>query len=182
MCGLSLSVYLLSWPYSAHRWQCAPPTERKCELQHVALTTPSTASLCTSTVPEHQIQQQKEDHGTPVAATPPLPILHCPILSTQSPLQQSPWSLNGKEPRASAATSSGAFVLAAGCCKGFCLHRQKSGADNFLEFGLGGPLWLFAHSRLALSLFLSQSFPAERLTLKRVYLSWRTQVRCILVL
>lgn len=41
------------------------------------------------------------------------------------------------------------------CFKGFCLHQQKSGGDNFLEFSLGLPLWRFAHSWLALSLTLS---------------------------
>lgn len=41
------------------------------------------------------------------------------------------------------------------CFKGFCLHQQKSGGDNFLEFSPGLPLWRFAHSWAALSLTLS---------------------------
>jgi len=48
-------------------------------------------------------------------------------------------------------------LFCADCFKGFCLHQQKRGGDNFLEFSLGLPLWHFAHSWLALSLTHSLS-------------------------
>lgn len=117
----------------------------------------STASLCTSTVPEYLLEQQTRTvvqrphipdpppsrnttNAAAAAATPPPP--WPPKYSHVVRCERVTWPAQ-------------VHLFCADCFKGFCLHRQKSGGDNFLEFSLGLPLWRFAHSWLALSLTLS---------------------------
>lgn len=121
-----------------------------CSIDHC-----STASLCTSTVPECLIEQQTrtvvqrphipDPPPSPNTITPPLYPLTPKILPCSSV-----WKSH-----VAFGPPAQVHLFCADCFKGFCLHRQKSGGDNFLEFSLGLPLWRFAHSWLALSLTLS---------------------------
>lgn len=112
----------------------------------------STASLCTSTVPEYLTEQQTRT----AVQQPHIP--HPPPTPSPRPSPLTPKML----PCSSVWKSHVAFgppaqvrLFCADCFKGFCLHQQKIGGDNFLEFSLGLPLSRFAHSWLALSLILS---------------------------
>lgn len=117
----------------------------------------STASLCTSTVPEYLIEQQTRT----VVPRPHIPD-HAPIPPTPStPPSLLPWPpkilpcSSVWKSHVACSPPAQVHLFCADCFKGFCHHRQKSGGDNFLEFSLGLPLWRFAHSWLALSLTLS---------------------------
>lgn len=115
----------------------------------------STASLGTSTVPEYLIEQQtrtvvQQPH---VPHPPPTPQHHYP-----SPLPWPPKILPCSsvwKSHVACGPPAQVRLFCADCFKGFCLHQQKIGGDNFLEFSLGLPLPHFAHSWLALSLILS---------------------------
>ncbi len=88
------------------------------------------------TVPERPIQQQKEP-------------------SPSKPRAQTRPACSGHVPP----TASSSSVCLLACFKGFCLHRQKSREDNFLEFGLAGPFWRYARCGshfLSLSLWEGQ--------------------------
>lgn len=115
----------------------------------------STASLCTSTVPEYLIEQQtrtvvQQPH---IPHPPPKPQHHHPLPSPMTP-EIHPCSSVWKRHVAFGSPAQ-VRLFCADCFKGFCLHQQKIGGDNFLECSLGLPLSCFTHSWLALSLILS---------------------------
>lgn len=114
----------------------------------------STASLCTSTVPERLVEQQTRTAEQWPRIPDPLPSPS----AIASPLVPWPPKI---PPCSSVWMSHVAFgppaqvrLFGADCFKVFCLHRQKIGGVNLLESSRERPLWHFAHSWLAPSLIL----------------------------
>lgn len=163
----ALRVCLRSWPHPCHN-------ERKMRSSACSIDPSSTASLCTSIVPECRIEQQTRTVAHwPWIPDPPTSQNGITPPSSHWPSHNTPCSLM-RMSHVGFRPSAQVRLLCADCFKGFCIHQQKSGGGNFLEFSLGLPLYHFVHSWLALSLNLSSE---KRLILKGVSSSWKIKVR-----